>query len=154
MKEDKSFGVILINRKENQPDRFLIIQENIGHWSFPKGHPEENETEEETARRELFEETGIKNIDFADFPLLKEEYNYTFGTTDYHKTVKYFIAFTNEGNIKIQEKEISDYLWATYEQVLEKFSFDGQKRILNLVSEYVKLNIEFKKLEVGKEEDI
>ena len=64
---EKSCGIVLF-----YSDEFLIIQhsnesnELKGHWDFPKGHVEDNESELETAVRELQEETGID-----DFKLIK-----------------------------------------------------------------------------------
>ncbi|HWU24452.1 MAG TPA: NUDIX hydrolase [Candidatus Paceibacterota bacterium] len=37
-----------------------------GMWLFPKGHPEEGETDEETARREIEEEAGVSDLEFLD----------------------------------------------------------------------------------------
>ena len=46
MKYEKSCGCIII--KEG---KVLLVQHNVGHWDFPKGHMEENETEVQTAIR-------------------------------------------------------------------------------------------------------
>ena len=51
-------GVILYNQQENK--YFLVFGRKSKKWGFPKGHQEENETDEETARREFFEETGFR----------------------------------------------------------------------------------------------
>ena len=45
--------------KDQQP-LFLLIQQKAGHYGFPKGHVEKNETEVETAIREIKEETGLE----------------------------------------------------------------------------------------------
>lgn len=39
---------------------------STGMWLFPKGHPEEGETDEETARREIEEEAGVSDLEFLD----------------------------------------------------------------------------------------
>ena len=38
----------------------------MGHWGFVKGHVEDNETEKETALRELKEETGLSKVEFIE----------------------------------------------------------------------------------------
>jgi len=54
-----SAGGVLVD-KENK--KILIIQKNkTSEWLLPKGRMEENETIEQTAEREVFEETGYKN---------------------------------------------------------------------------------------------
>ena len=57
MKYEKSCGAIII--KEG---KVLLLQEVEGHWSFPKGHVENNETEIETVVREVKEETNLDII--------------------------------------------------------------------------------------------
>ena len=58
MKKEKSCGAVVI-KKENDGIKFLIIRQHDDCWHFPKGHVEEGETEEETAIREIKEETNI-----------------------------------------------------------------------------------------------
>ena len=53
MQKEKSCGAIIYNKNKE----VLIVKHNAGHWDFPKGHVEENETEIQTAIREVKEET-------------------------------------------------------------------------------------------------
>ena len=57
MKLEKSCGAVIF--KDNQ---VLLIKSVKGHWSFPKGHVENDETELETANREILEETNVKAL--------------------------------------------------------------------------------------------
>lgn len=52
----KKCGIILYN--ENIKKYFLVYGRKSNKWGFPKGHMEIGETEEQTALREFFEETG------------------------------------------------------------------------------------------------
>tara|TARA_B100000676_G_C18081949_1_gene851924 strand:+ start:169 stop:606 length:438 start_codon:yes stop_codon:yes gene_type:complete len=54
-----SGGVIL-----NEHNEIVIVNQNHDSWSLPKGHVEKNETLIEAANREIYEETGLKNISF------------------------------------------------------------------------------------------
>lgn len=54
----KKCGIILYN--ENIKKYFLVYGRKSNKWGFPKGHMEMGETEEETALREFFEETGYQ----------------------------------------------------------------------------------------------
>ena len=56
--KEKSCGAI-VYKIENNELKFLLVHQNNGHYSFPKGHVEENETEIETAIREIKEETNL-----------------------------------------------------------------------------------------------
>ena len=59
MKMEKSCGAVVSRMTENGREILLIRHMNGGHWAFPKGHVEKDETEEQTARREILEETGL-----------------------------------------------------------------------------------------------
>ena len=74
MKKDYAYGVIVFY-VENSSVYYLILKQIQGHWSFPKGHAEKDETTLETAKRELEEETGIMEIELiSDKPQVKDEY--------------------------------------------------------------------------------
>ena len=53
-KKEKACGCIII-----EDGKVLLIKQHQGFWGFPKGHVEDGETEEETAAREVKEETNI-----------------------------------------------------------------------------------------------
>ena len=55
---EDSFGAILLEPGETEP--WVLLIRSAHGWSFPKGHGEPGETPEETAVREIFEETGIR----------------------------------------------------------------------------------------------
>lgn len=56
----KSCGVVPFRRLGGNAEILLLFQRGSGTWSFPKGHMEAGETEQQTALRELFEETGFR----------------------------------------------------------------------------------------------
>ena len=60
MKQEKSCGAVVTRKVGNGIEILLIRHKNGGHWAFPKGHVERDETETETALREIWEETGLK----------------------------------------------------------------------------------------------
>lgn len=61
---EKSCGAVVFART---PDiKFLLLQYGAGHWDFVKGNVELNETEMDTAMRELREETGISDAKFIE----------------------------------------------------------------------------------------
>ena len=109
--KDESFGIIPFT-KEGFKYKFLLVQrtadgENGGHWSFPKGHKEEGESDKDAALREFKEETGLQDIIILDDKDFVEQYFFKKGNDMVYKTVKYFLGFMGSpGEIKIQTEEI------------------------------------------------
>lgn len=62
VREPTAGGVIFRHTKEGHLE-ILLIQDAKDRWTIPKGHIEEGETAQETARREIGEEAGLKNVD-------------------------------------------------------------------------------------------
>jgi 8-oxo-dGTP pyrophosphatase MutT (NUDIX family) len=135
MKEDRSFGIVLVFREEE--DLFLIVKHTAGHWGFPKGHKEAYENDQETALRELKEETGIVKCRIINMPTIHEEYIYSEGNIEIHKIVKYFVGFTEDKEVKLLESELVEYKWATYEEAMNTLSYDNNKEVLKEAVKYL-----------------
>lgn len=120
-----SFGVIPIRPNGD----ILIIQDGHGNWGFPKGHPDKNEdVPKETAKRELFEETGLKVVDWVEpkHPLISTYFN---PITRQKKQVEYFPAHVS-GNVVIQESEIRSFMWIPKEGLDLMLKFKELKELL------------------------
>lgn len=129
METEKSCGCIII---ENE--KVLIIQQTKGHWGFPKGHVEENETEQETAIREVKEETGL-DVEIIGSQKYKEQYITDKGRL---KEVVYFVAKKIGGKIKLQEQEVKDIEWLNYKEATEKITYDNTKELFKKFLEDIK----------------
>jgi len=130
MIKEKSCGCIVINDK----NEVLLVHHNSGHWDLPKGHVEEGETEVQTAKREVKEET---NIDVK----VNEKYRYTIEYSPKEgvmKEVVYFLASNINDNREAQIKEVSEVKWYPYEEAIEKITFDDTKGILIKLREDLK----------------
>ena len=66
LRYERSCGAIVF-REINEELRVLLVQHSASHWSFPKGHVENGESDCETAIREVKEETGIDIEISSDF---------------------------------------------------------------------------------------
>jgi len=136
--KEKSCGVILILRKDDDEDRFLVLHQTDGHWSFPKGGIEEGEIPRESAIRELKEEARITEVEFAELPNIINAYTFERNGKKYDKTVELFIAFAKNDKIVIQESEVTDYKWATYGEAIDLLSFESTKKVLETAQKYIK----------------
>lgn len=138
---EQSFGVIPVYQKGGQA-YFLIIQHNAGHWAFPKGRAEKGETELETAVRELREETGITDVSVQAEPVFEERYTRTtYGSPKQHvsKTVRYFLGVVHDPKIRLQQAEVQDYKWATYDEARALITFDASRRLLEDAAKALRL---------------
>ena len=139
MREQKSAGIVLF-RNDSDKNEFLLLNYPQGHWDFVKGKIEQNETSHETALRETKEETGITNIEFVDDFEESVEYDFRFKKENIHKKVIFFLAKTNEKNIKLSH-EHNDYLWLEYNDALKKTTFENAKNVLTKANEFLSSTI-------------
>ena len=103
----KSCGVIPFRRRNGRKE-YLILLQRGGSWSFPKGHMEAGETEEQTAVRELYEETGLR-ARLIPGKRVVSEYEIPPYT---RKQVVLFLGQV-EGTVTEQETEISRHKWVS-----------------------------------------
>ena len=136
MLEERSAGVILFNKTEEI--QFLVLKYPSGHWDFVKGNIEEGEEEEETARRELFEETGINNMNIKKGFNQKVEYNYYKKNNKVHKIVSYYLAETEQKEVKLSFEHL-DYRWVNYDDLMKLITFDNSKDILKKANELIRI---------------
>ena len=114
---------------ENQDVKFLLLRYSQGHWDFPKGNKEKGETNLETTRREIKEETGISDIVFRVRFEKKITYNYCRQNEKISKKVIYFLAKTKATNV-VLSSEHTDFVWELYENALKRLTYKNAKEIL------------------------
>ena len=133
---EKSAGAIVFRKKGNEIF-YLLLQYEAGHWGFPRGLIEKGETLEETAKREIGEETGIKNLKFL--PGFKETIKYFFKWKGKNilKFVTYFLAQTKEKRVSLSF-EHKDFEWLPYKEALEKLTFENSKEVLKKAHQFLK----------------
>ncbi|HQY21515.1 MAG TPA: NUDIX domain-containing protein [Ignavibacteria bacterium] len=138
LKKDRSIGVIIFHLNNGEPE-FLIIKHRQGHWSFAKGHKEKEESDYQTAIRELKEETGIKDANFiSDKIELSEMYKFNSANNfKIEKSVDYFIAEVPTNEVNIDNMEILEYQWRNLCSGLELVTFAESKNILNKAYEII-----------------
>ena len=89
---EKSCGGVVFTRV-GEEIRYVIIRGNNGVYGFPKGHMEGNETEEETALREIKEETGLL---VALLPIFRTEDEHLILQTHKEPVMKHIVYFLAE----------------------------------------------------------
>ncbi len=114
MKYEKSCGAVVFDK-----DKVLVVKHRAGHVDFPKGHVEKNETEEETAIREVKEETNIDII-------IKGCRNtvYYSPTKGVEKEVVFFAAEKVGGKLLPQLEEVSEVKWVSIDDIKKVLTYD------------------------------
>lgn len=124
MKIEKSCGCIIIDAQ-----KVLLVKQTKGHWSFPKGHMENGESEVQTAIREVKEETNVDAIP-DESKRYVEEYIMDNGNM---KQVIFFVSKVGSGEIKAQESEIKEVMWLPLEKALETITYDNTRELFKKV---------------------
>ncbi len=134
MKKEKSCGAIIYKMVNDQFYIFLV-KHNTGHWSFPKGHVEQNESEEQTALREVKEET---NLDIIIDNHFRRVHTYS-PKKDVMKDVVLFLATVKDKSEKEkrQEKEIQELNWFLWKDALKIITYQKDKDLLKQAIEYL-----------------
>ena len=122
-------GGVVVKQEEGKT-QVLLVKDSYGHWTWPKGHMELEETAEETALREVQEETGLKTLSILE-KLGTQEYWYTLKDVKIFKTVYIFLVEASGGEpIIIQKEELEKGEWFSPEEALETIEYKGSKEIL------------------------
>ncbi len=129
---EKSCGAVLYT-EEGGIRRFLLIKNMSGHIGFPKGHVELGENEKATAEREVWEETGVVTEIHSGF---REYYNYSVNSF-VKKQAGYFVAPFLEANIKMNIKEISEYMLVTFEEGMKVLNYPHDRSILSKADKFI-----------------
>ena len=131
--KEKSCGAIIYKECNNEL-KFLLVHQNNGHFSFPKGHMENDETEIETSLREIKEET---NLDVKLDTNFRVSISYLLESKNVEKEAVYFLAIPLNDNLKAQEGEILNCGWYNYDEVMEKLEFENIKEVFVKANNYI-----------------
>lgn len=125
---ERSCGAVVFTRGSDGSIRYAIIRNRNGIYGFPKGHAEGDETERETALREIREETGLiphllPGFRRVDTYSLHEKPGVT-------KQVVYFAAEYSDQTPVPQESELSGVFLLPYKEAWDALQFASARRIL------------------------
>lgn len=121
MKRESSAGGVLFKDKE-----VLLIQNPSGVWTFPKGNIERGEKPEDTAVREVLEETGVKG-EILDY-IGEIHYWYQLHGEKIFKRVKYYLMRYLEGEPK-PSWEVKDAKFFPVEEAKNLLKYRGDREI-------------------------
>lgn len=134
--EERSAGAVVF-REDAPGTRSYLLLLNAGRWDFPKGNMEKGESELETVRREVEEETGLDRITIVPGFRRLIEYYYRRDGKNVHKQVVYFLASTKAEDVKISH-EHQGFGWFSYQDALERASYDNSKITLVEAEKFIR----------------
>jgi 8-oxo-dGTP pyrophosphatase MutT (NUDIX family) len=136
--DETSAGGLVLDRRGPEANGALIGRlDRRGRllWSLPKGHVEAGETEQDTAIREVSEETGIRGIVVGKL-----------GTIDFwfvaegrriHKTVHHFLLLAEDPvnglTLSDEDVEVSEVAWVPLSEVAQRLAYADERRLLERV---------------------
>jgi len=139
---EKSAGAVIFRKEKNKIFYLLLHYPSSAkaprdYWDFPKGHIEKGEKELDTVRREVEEETGLKDIEFVDGFKEWIKYFFKFEGKNILKFVTFYLVETKTKNVKVSSEHLG-FEWLPYEDALEKLTFKNAKEILKKANQFLK----------------
>jgi len=134
MPREKSVGVVVVHLMEKDVFYLLLhypatARARHSYWDLPKGHVEEREKELDTAKREVREETGLRDLRFVRG--FRETIRYFFraeGKT-VSKMVAFYLAETQQEKIQVSH-EHTGYVWLPYREAIKQVKFQNAKDVI------------------------
>ena len=134
IKYEKSCGAVIFHKFETEYKVLLIgfIHGGELRWGFPKGHMENNETEIETAMREINEEVGI---DVKIIPGFRETTNFSCKTNTVIEAI-YYCAKADSTEASPQDEEVEKTAWLNFEQAHKYLTYECDKKVFSKFIEF------------------
>lgn len=128
-------GAVVYRKNNGEIEYLLLESQNKGHfWGFPKGHVEGNETLEETAIREIREETQLVLPIDTSFRVYTE---YDLPNGNRKQMTLYTADLTQNEDIHLQAEEIKNCGWFNYKDARERLTYDNLKELLDQVNDHL-----------------
>jgi bis(5'-nucleosidyl)-tetraphosphatase len=132
MKKEKSCGAIIYHESDGII-YYLVAHSQFQNFTLIKGHVEGNETDEETALREIMEEVGLSVVIDTRFC-----YKITYSpSNEVLKDVYFFVAKTKTPDFKVDGVEIEDAYWLEYKKAEELLSYKNYRDALSAANVYL-----------------
>ena len=126
-----SAGGIVVRTDQEGPSLVVGMrrrERDSATWTLPKGTPDPGETVEETAVREVTEETGLE-VRIVE-PLPSIEYTFVQSGTRIHKTVHYFLMAPVGGDLSRHDREFERVRWVTFAEAPELLTFATERALV------------------------
>lgn len=121
-------GGVVLRAGDHGAEVALLGRVNDGSWVFPKGTPAHGESLEQTALREVREETGL-DVKIVR-PLGDMTYSFAASGERIHKVVHFFLMEATGGDPSLHDAEYDEVRWVTVGEARRMLSFDTYRDVL------------------------
>lgn len=131
VEETSAGGLVLDIPSRNANAALIARRDRRGRllWSLPKGHVENNETNEQAAVREVAEETGVVGAVLGRLGTI--DFWFVAGRSRVHKTVHHFLLLRTGGGLSDEDVEVAAVAWVPLSEVAERLAYADERRLLD-----------------------
>lgn len=130
-----SSGGVVSRKRDSRIEVALIARSGKTVWCLPKGAVEKGESLEETAHREVEEETGLSGSVLEKIDDIDYWFYWKPDKTRYHKTVHFFLLRYEKGEPRSDDIEVDDVQWVPIDEAIEKLTYPNEQTIMRKVKE-------------------
>jgi 8-oxo-dGTP pyrophosphatase MutT (NUDIX family) len=132
-----SAGGVVFRLNDGSREVLLCGRSSDRLWALPKGTPEAGETLEQTALREVREETGVEVEKVGVVGEVKYWFSRPQEGVRYNKTVHHFLLQPIGGDPSLHDHEFDDVRWFPVQEALKLMTYPNEARILRMAIEMV-----------------
>lgn len=138
VREPTSGGIVFRVTKDGKDIEILLIQDSKGRWTIPKGHIESGETAKVTARREIEEETGLKNVSILTW-LGKIHFKYRRADKLVLMTTQVYLVQALDAKEKpMGEKWMKGIKWFAFTDALEAIEYSDIEKLMLIAKKKIR----------------
>lgn len=138
VREPTSGGIVFRFTKDQKDIEILLIQDSKGRWTIPKGHIEPGETAKMTARREVAEETGLRNVSVLTW-LGKIHFKYRrLEKLVLMTTQVYLIQSLDVHEMPIGEKWMKGIKWFSFAEALDAIEYEDIEKLMLIAKKKIR----------------
>ena len=138
VREPTSGGIVFRMTRDKKDIEILLIQDSKGRWTIPKGHIEPGETAKMTARREIEEETGLRNVSILSW-LGKIHFKYRRADKLVLMTTQiYLVQSIDSKEHPTGEKWMKGIQWFSFADALDLIEYDDIEKLMLIAKKKIR----------------
>ena len=138
VREPTSGGIIFRLSEDKKDIEILLIQDSKDRWTIPKGHIEPGETAKITAKREIEEETGLKNVNVLSW-LGKIHFKYRrLDKLVLMTTQVYLVEALDNKEMPMKEKWMKGIKWFNFADAIDAIEYDDIEKLMLIAKKKIR----------------